>query len=118
MPRHLRNSPMPKRARTNRYSSASLDARRTTVTARVWDPIVRIFHWSLVLSFGIAWLSRHSSDDMHRWAGYFAAGLILVRLVWGAVGTPHARFYQFVRDPATNVRYLRAFLRGRVARYV
>jgi cytochrome b len=86
--------------------------------ARVWDPIVRIFHWTLVLSFAIAWLTSHSSEDMHRWAGYFAAALILLRLLWGALGTPYARFSQFVRDPATVVQYLLAVLSGREARYI
>jgi cytochrome b len=86
--------------------------------ARVWDPMVRIFHWSLVLSFGVAWFSSHSSDDIHQWAGYFAAGLILMRLPWGVVGAPYARFSQFVRNPVTVIRYLVAMLGGREARHI
>ena len=85
---------------------------------RVWDPFIRIFHWGLVLSFAIAWLTRHSSENIHHWAGYFAAGLIGLRLIWGWLGTPYARFSQFVRDPATVWRYLLAILSGREARYV
>lgn len=86
--------------------------------ARVWDPLVRIFHWSLVASFVVAWLTRHSSEDIHHLAGYAAAGLIAIRSVWGFLGTPYARFSQFVRHPLTVVQYLRDMLAGREARYI
>jgi cytochrome b len=85
---------------------------------RVWDPLVRVFHWSLVASFGVAWFTSHASEDIHDGAGYLAAALVLVRLAWGALGTPYARFSQFVRGPATVARYLRAMLGGREARHI
>ena len=85
---------------------------------RVWDPLVRIFHWSLVASFGVAWFTSHASEDIHDGAGYLAAGLVLARLAWGALGTPYARFSQFVRGPATAVRYLLAMLSGSEARFI
>jgi len=94
------------------------DASRSSDVARVWDPMVRIFHWSLVLSFGIAWLTSHSSEDIHNWAGFVAVALILLRLLWGVVGTPYARFSEFVRGPATILRYLSTVLAGQEARYV
>lgn len=109
---------MPKRARTSLLASGSHDARRSPPTARVWDPVVRIFHWTLVLAFGIAYLTRHWSGDVHQSAGWFAAALVLLRLFWGVVGTPYARFSQFIRDPATVVRYLLAIVRGSESRYV
>ena len=65
---------------------------------RVWDPFVRLFHWSLVLSFAVAWFTPRSAEVLHHWAGYAAAALILMRLLWGVVGTRYARFSQFVRD--------------------
>lgn len=86
--------------------------------ARVWDPLVRLFHWSLVASFVVAWLTRHSSEDVHHFAGYAAAGLIAIRLVWGFLGTRYARFSQFVRHPMTVVQYLGDMLAGREARYI
>lgn len=85
---------------------------------RVWDRVVRGFHWVLVLSFATAWLTRHSSEDIHHWAGYAAAALVALRLVWGLLGTPYARFSQFVRGPATVLGYLSAMLSGREARYI
>jgi cytochrome b len=109
---------MPKPARTDRGLSAPVDARRSPEMARVWDPVVRIFHWSLVLSFGAAWFTSHSSESIHQWAGYLAGGLVLMRLPWGVVGTRYARFSQFVRNPATVIRYLLAMVGGREARHV
>jgi cytochrome b len=85
---------------------------------RVWDPLVRLFHWSLVLSFGVAWLSANSWQDLHVWAGYAAGALILLRLAWGFIGTPYARFSQFVRSPRGVLDYLRAILSGSEARHV
>jgi cytochrome b len=91
------------------------DAHRTV---RVWDIVVRVFHWSLVLSFVIAWLTRHDSDDIHHLAGYAAGALIAVRLVWGVAGTHYARFRQFTRPPLTVLGYLRDIVTGREARYL
>jgi len=95
-----------------------MDARRPSEMARVWDPIVRIFHWSLVLSFAAAWFTPRASENLHQWAGYAAASLILMRLLWGVLGTPYARFTQFVRHPAAVVRYLLAILGGHEARHI
>jgi cytochrome b len=109
---------MPKLARTDPVHSEDLSSRHPSRVARVWDPLVRIFHWSLAASFVIAWLTRHSFEDIHHWAGYAAGALVIVRLLWGFLGTPYARFSQFVRDPLTIVRYLGAMLSGREARYL
>ena len=87
-------------------------------TIRVWDPVVRLFHWGLVASFAIAWISADEWQDLHEVAGYVAGGLIAVRLVWGLIGTRYARFWQFVRRPATVIGYLGDMLKGREARYI
>lgn len=85
---------------------------------RVWDPFVRLFHWCLVLSFAVAWLSANTWEDVHTWAGYAAGGLILLRLAWGFIGTPYARFAHFVRSPKTIVDYLKAVASGSEARHI
>ncbi len=85
---------------------------------RVWDLAVRLFHWSLVASFAVAWISAEEWQDLHLWAGYAAAALVAFRLVWGLAGTRYARFRQFVRRPRVVVAYLREFLSGREARYL
>ncbi|HWU32415.1 MAG TPA: cytochrome b/b6 domain-containing protein [Marmoricola sp.] len=85
---------------------------------RVWDILIRLFHWSLVTSFVIAWLTRHGSEDFHHLAGYAAAALVGLRVIWGVVGTHYARFRQFTRGPTTVLRYLGDIVAGREARYI
>lgn len=87
-------------------------------TVSVWDPIVRLFHWSLVLSFAVAWLSAESWRDLHEWAGYAAALLISVRILWGFTGSHYARFRQFVRKPASVIAFGRAMLRHQEPRHI
>jgi cytochrome b len=87
-------------------------------TIRVWDPLVRIGHWLLVSAFFIAYFTEDDLLDVHAWAGYVVGAVVLLRLVWGVVGTEHARFANFVCSPATTLHHLRDMLTGRVRRYV
>jgi cytochrome b len=86
----------------------------------VWDAPVRAFHWLMVLSFAGAYLTAESERWrlLHVTLGYTMAGLVAFRIVWGLIGTRHARFANFVRGPATVARYLRSLLRGRPERHV
>jgi cytochrome b len=79
----------------------------------VWDMPVRVFHWLLVICFTGAWLSSESE----RWAlihyafGYTACLLVLIRLVWGLIGTRYARFSQFLKSPRAVIQHFMAMLR-------
>jgi len=75
-------------------------------TVKVWDPVIRVFHWSLVLGFAAAWLTADEWDRVHEWAGYAVVGLVGLRLLWGVVGPRYARFAQFVRGPRAVTAYL------------
>lgn len=86
-------------------------------TIAVWDPLVRIFHWSLAAFFFIAYLTEDELLSVHVYAGYAVAGLIGFRLVWGLIGTRHARFSDFVTGPAGVLRYLGRLLTGRAPHY-
>lgn len=87
-------------------------------TVPVWDPLVRLFHWGLVLSIATAWLSAGHSKPLHLWAGYVAAGLLAIRIVWGITGPRYARFVHFVRHPGVVLGYLGDIWRGRETRFV
>ena len=88
------------------------------VTVKVWDPLIRIFHWSLVLCFTVAWICADEWQDLHEWAGYTVAALVLFRIVWGLSGPRYARFSQFVRSPSEVTQYLKAMRGGQEARYI
>ena len=78
----------------------------------VWDIPTRIFHWLLVLSFTVAYLTSESErwQLWHVVAGYTFGALLLFRLLWGMVGSRYARFSQFVRGPSQVLTYLRSLL--------
>jgi len=86
---------------------------------KVWDPLVRVFHWTLVAAFFTAYfLDDEEMMDVHVLAGYTVLGLVLVRVVWGFIGTEHALFRDFVRSPVTAVCYAFDALRGTARRYL
>ena len=94
--------------------------RSETNEVLVWDAPVRVFHWLMVLCFAGAYLSAESE----RWAllhitlGYTMAGLVMFRLMWGLVGTRHARFANFVRGPRAVAAYVMSLRSGRPEHHV
>ncbi|EHR69135.1 cytochrome b [Burkholderiales bacterium JOSHI_001] len=80
----------------------------------VWDWPVRVFHWLMVLSFAGAWLSAESERWrlVHVSLGYTMAALVTFRLLWGLVGSRHARFASFVRGPRAVLAYLKSLPGG------
>jgi len=85
---------------------------------RVWDPLVRIFHWSLVAAFLVAWLSAEELPTVHAFAGYSIAALVAFRLIWGLVGSRYARFTQFVQGPRATLAYLGDMAQGKERRHL
>jgi cytochrome b len=84
----------------------------------VWDPFVRIFHWSLVTSFAAAWLTGDDYEKIHIKIGYAILCLICFRLVWGFVGSKYARFSQFVKPPKEVIGYVKDIATGTEKRFI
>ncbi len=84
----------------------------------VWDLLVRLFHWGLVAAFLIAYLTEDDFLTIHSWAGYIILGLLLVRVVWGFMGSRHARFSDFVYTPSQIVAFVKDTLSLRAKRYI
>ena len=85
---------------------------------RVWDPLVRIFHWGLVLAFTVAYLSGDEESSLHIYSGYVVLGLISFRVLWGVVGTRYARFSNFVYSPGTVIQYLKGLAAKKPKHYM
>lgn len=82
---------------------------------RLWDLPTRLFHWLLVLCVGAALISGTIGGraiDWHARIGLAVLGLIVFRLVWGFIGSSHARFASFFPTPASIAAYLRGHWRG------
>jgi cytochrome b len=67
---------------------------RSDADLKVWDPLVRLVHWSMVACVSAAWLV--SEGRIHDAAGYLLLVLIAVRILWGFSGPRYARFANFV----------------------
>lgn len=84
----------------------------------VWDPYVRIAHWVMAVSFFLAWFTEDGPLDVHVWSGYVVGILVITRVIWGFVGSPHARFNDFIYGPGTVLRYLGSYVSGGSKRYI
>ncbi len=85
---------------------------------KVWDPLIRLFHWALVGCFFVAYVTEDDFLTLHTWAGYLVAGLVLWRILWGLVGTRYARFSSFVFPPRLVLHYVKDTLALRAKRYL
>lgn len=84
---------------------------------KVWDLPVRITHWLLVVGIAGSYLTNELGIEYfryHLWFGYAVVVLVIFRILWGIVGTRHARFASFIRGPVSTWRYAREALRGRL----
>lgn len=90
-----------------------------TMRILVWDLPLRIFHWLLAITFTGAFLTAESERwrDIHVMLGYTMLALVAFRVVWGFIGTRHARFASFLYGPARVAAYLRSLASGRPAHY-
>ena len=81
-------------------------------TEKLWDPLVRLFHWSLVFIFFTNYFFNEEGDDWHQWLGYAAVAWLVVRFVWGFFGRGAARWADFFPTPARLSTHVRALMRG------
>lgn len=81
-----------------------------TIEKRVWDPLVRIAHWTFAFGCAAAFLTEELRGP-HKAVGYVVLSAVLVRIVWGLAGSEHARFESFLRGPAEVRAYPAAMLR-------
>lgn len=87
------------------------------VQVRVWDPVVRVSHWTLAACV-LACLILHEGSRWHEWLGYIALAVVVVRIAWGVIGPRHARFASFIAGPARTLAYATSARRGHAARHL
>lgn len=77
---------------------------------RVWDLPTRLFHWFLLVGVVAAFISVKLGGNAMVWhgrAGTFVLSLLMFRILWGLIGSPTARFANFVKGPRAIWLYLR-----------
>ncbi len=84
----------------------------------VWDPLVRIVHWSLAFVVLLNGLLLDEESRAHVWAGYAALGLVGLRAIWGVIGPEHARFSAFPPSLGAARAHLSEQLAGGRRRYL
>ena len=87
-------------------------------TVQVWDLWVRLFHWSLVAMFVVAYFTAEEENIVHIYSGYAVLGLISFRIIWGFIGTRYARFSDFIYPPQQVIQYIRGLMSGKPEHYL
>lgn len=77
-----------------------------TRQVRVWDILVRVTHWAVAAGITANLLFTEEGSELHQYVGYTVVGLVIVRLLWGLVGTRYARFSDFFPTSSRIKRHL------------
>ncbi|MBU3615943.1 cytochrome b/b6 domain-containing protein [Polynucleobacter sp. JS-Polo-80-F4] len=76
---------------------------------RVWDLPIRLFHWLLVVCIAGSFVTINLGDEFIQWHAYFGYSiltLLIFRIIWGFVGSTHARFLSFIPSKQAIFDYL------------
>lgn len=68
---------------------------QTSLNIMIWDRFVRFFHWSTALLFILNYGFLEEGETLHQWAGYTLGVLLILRIIWGFIGSHQARFINF-----------------------
>ena len=86
-------------------------------TVKVWHPLIRIGHWTLVVAFFTAYFSEDDFMALHVWSGYVVGTYVVIRVLCGFVGDKHARFTNFVYPPVEIFGYLKNLIARKPQHY-
>lgn len=90
----------------------------------VYDLPTRLFHWLFAFLFIAAFLIAEYVDDdsalfsYHMLAGLTMVFLLVLRIIWGFMGTTYARFNTFILNPAELFRYLKKAVTSNTKRFL
>lgn len=74
---------------------------------RVWDPFVRIAHWSIAALVVVELFNEAGANPWHRYLGYGVAALVALRLGWGLAGSGYARLSTMAASAGEAAAYLK-----------
>lgn len=85
----------------------------TSQTEKLWDPLVRIFHWSIAAIFIANYFVNEAGEDWHQWLGYAAVAWLVIRFFWGFFGKGAARWADFFPTRARLTQHFSALINGK-----
>lgn len=77
-----------------------------TSQQRIWDPLLRFFHWSVALAFLLNFVVLEEGETAHRWVGYYVLCALAIRVIWGFLGPKNARFKDFMPTPSSLKQHI------------
>ena len=87
-------------------------------SVKVWDPFVRVFHWVLVLAIISQLVTAELDKTVHFYTGYFITLWLILRIVWGFIGSKYARFSDFIYPPSDIFGYLKGLIHRKPKQYL
>ena len=88
----------------------------------VWDWPLRLFHWSMVSVVFVAGVTGFIFEDnwldVHIYAGYALAVLLVFRLTWGYLGSHYSKFRTFPLSRDAVVKHLGQVFRRKPTEYL
>ena len=93
-----------------------MERQDASVTIKVWDAPVRLFHWLLVALVALSVSTGYLGGNLMQWhirSGCAILGLLIFRVLWGFAGSGTARFASFVRGPRAALAYARGLFSRR-----
>lgn len=80
----------------------------------LWDPVVRLTHWSVAIVVLSNAVLTEGGSSLHVWAGWVGLGLLALRFLWGFLSPGEAHFSAFPPDPRAAFAHLAGLLSGKV----
>jgi cytochrome b len=84
-----------------------------TTSKRVWDPLVRLTHWTIALAVVVNAIFLRDGTVAHVWIGYAALSALILRLLWGVIAPGPARLTDMPLAPTRAIAHLRDLVAGR-----
>ncbi|GLS86879.1 cytochrome b561 [Cypionkella aquatica] len=83
----------------------------------LWDRIVRISHWGIVIVILANEIFTRGGSPTHVWFGWGGLVLLAIRMLWGVIGTQEARFSAFPPNALAARRHMKQLMIGKPASY-
>jgi cytochrome b len=83
----------------------------------LWDRVVRVSHWGIAIVVLVNEVITRGGSPTHVWFGWIGLTLLVIRLLWGLIGSREARFSAFPPNPRAAIAHMKELLAGKPRHY-